>query len=416
MIKQQIEFDPATAQPSPAPLRPVTFDLARLAEAMIEFGMLRDRDWKGDLAKTIRFGLYEYLKQRGLAGSEFYRDQKMDYLQIIIADDIEHGLNLRNDHGYEGAPAWWRLYGRPEAPRRWVGHASDNCVPPIGAFAMVCGSRPHILKLKTWGLRLQHEFGSGVTQDILAVFYQALDAIHGMTPAWVADRIEDWYDGQQEEDEPDGLTREKFEKNVPAFARSFEYNVERLRDYAKNPDKRGGYEWRCCLVLQTALQLAETLEALSEDQARRRALEPAYEHYQTHTGLFDDCVPPLIVCWSGKVGSDLCWRVYDDHLETIRGNSHSDVCWLQGFDIEKPGGENVPGTVQYALRAMERHVTFLKPLLNMVRVLSYASPKLSDPIKKDDVSWSSGLNRIVNTARNIQREINNSTNDVRTTV
>lgn len=374
IIEQEIIPDPARfAQESSQAIRPVDYDMAKIAEVLIEKGILNPRTWADNLSRTIMRGLAQWLNDQGLNYNRTYQNSPLWYLNIVMTDDVEFGMGLS---GYNPAGEWWKKFGTPSTEFRRVGKYAEVHTPPIGAFAMTTSAKVHVMKMKTWGARLKHEFGETIAGDIFGALNSGLEAINCLTLSWAEDRVICDYEVLDLDDDEPKLTREVFHKHVPEYATQSKFNTDRLRRCAERSE---GCGWRIAIVVRAAYQLAKVLDELSDDYHRRKSLFPNYDCDDNHRDFFYCCVPPLSLYWSGKVGVDPCVRLIDDHMQMVNNTENNDVCWLHGFDVDKSGGEDMPGTIESAIAALHRHARLMVPLYDLVKYLSYSSPRVLKP-------------------------------------
>lgn len=271
--------------------------LAEIAAALLAEGLLQPEDWQGELYETVVQGLNAWLLREDAGVMERF-PLYLAFTDDVCDDSLEGDGWRKTFHGVKGQP--------------------------VGAFGLVFDG--NVIAHARVGRRISElerlEPGAGLS--VLAVVEQALyRTVGAYTPARAyADLYEtDWDYTEDEAAERDLLTFDKFCSLVPEQICRAGIDEAALRRTLR---RRSTLAPPLREIVRQALDLRPQLPALCTDETRHfdHALSSGYQ------------VPPVSLSWLPD--EDPTIRCLDDFLEMLSQDSHTDYCWLAGFQVCRP--------------------------------------------------------------------------------
>lgn len=343
----------------------VDLRVARIAEGLLDAGILVSSD-AGDfhLGDTIQMGLRRWLLEQ--FGGDL---TTLDFLSLSFTDDVVESMKLSSEYG-DGAQSWWGTYGpQREDYARIHAYPSNGPAPPLPAFAIRSGSHL-VVPMKFWYRALRYDFGEGVATAVIGLLNDAVQVVGGWGFDYYMSDLEEAWDEPSENDEPDALNSESFHKHVPQHLCEARFKIDLLLSAAAgvSPHTRKVTE----RVLLAALRLAEETRC---QEAAFNARPNGERNTSNQVGHFMHFLPPIALAWSGIHGDDPCIRLMDYGAEMIQCESHSDVCWLHGFDPDNTEPANAKGAIGTAINGLRDIVGILGPLDKLLTLLVEPAPK-----------------------------------------
>lgn len=323
---------------------------AAIVEALLAVGILKDGDWYENLTQSLVQGLRRWLRDMCA------RELRYLPLDLVYSDDIVPTADGWNVGALE-RDGWIKCFnGAPDAP--------------VGGFGLVLSEMQ--LAGACVGRRVTEleQFSPGAGVAVLGAVEAALFRTVGVaSPGWAHAWLADWdYGLTEEEIDPDQLTADRFLEHVPASV-----------VYCKPDEKALRRGLRKCRK-----QLATGDAAPAELASWERVMAGALELLQQLPACTDNHLPHLMSPDSSTwavMPLSLAWlpgqcptiRVLDDYLEMLSQDTHTDYCWISGFQLARPE------TVITAAEALQRTIKLLAQVDEVIGLLDAKEPPL--PIK-----------------------------------
>lgn len=330
--------------------------LAALCDVLLQTGILSEFDWSGALDTTITTALNRFANEK--MGCQNLR--RLSHLSLRWTTDIDGGFEADGN----GESIVWRQHFSPAMPM-------DR---PIGAFALRGnGSDFESVEAERWATHIASVMSEDTASDCVGVLAQMVDFLGGWTPAWAYDKAfeeaENYDEVEDENDDDPGYDThareskrhlERFKEIIPNYGVSHSFDLARLESAVEKANRK---KLACLPMLKASLCCARYMERLYQ--------VPRNDHALCHLGFsYYSGFPPILILWKedGDAMTDPCVRIYDDWGELLMQEAGTDIVWLHGWDDEKPGGGDTPGTITrsvWALALVLGLVALLDKLIEM---------------------------------------------------
>ncbi len=326
---------PSLNAPTSYTPRAETQGLYRIAEGLLDAGILQESDWyePWGLVGSVVTGLMRYVAEQGA------QELKYLHLELAFTDDMEQ----------------WGLPGcnwRSVDERKETGN--------VGGFGILLQTDALDVPLIGETIERLEALTPGAGESVLHVLYRALNVtVRAWTPAGAAEWMEqDWYQMEVHEGTFEGISRADFDAAIPSIALDPAWKpeaIEQAKRLLVGRDSASG-------IFYVAEELYAVCEAWREH--RIDADEEANEIRD-----FDmEQLYPVVLDW--KKESPVC-TIFDDWQEMIYNcGEWTNVLWVQGF---------LSNDVPTILRAAA-HLPFLIRLVGLCDTLiSYLDTREPEP-------------------------------------
>lgn len=323
--------------------------LADLLEALYRERVVQPRHWHPgkELLQVATDGLQEWAHRRGRLGTHPLRH--LNFIELHIAADIQRIGDQSKEDWYEDPRAQgWYCIGEECPDYAPAALALDICGP-------VCPARA----LKHWTEVLQASFGEEVAESFVGVLNTAIEELEGWGPAYAYQRAHEWDDSDEDDEERFLL---KFEREIPAIARTYAYRRAHLLRLASEPGPVG--------------MLGEALVALARvlpiPWRRRKDYQDRWYWLSNHAGCFGGFPAPVAsLSWSNDPlpdgGFDAVMCLFDDEYNMLQNSESVPFYWLYPFDPKRAG--DGPGTLRLALEVLERELRLVRIMDGVLTLL-----------------------------------------------
>lgn len=331
-----------------------------MAEVLLQEGLVREEDWCGNLADSIKAGLNQWVNDAlGAASLNVLR------LEFVFSDDLEHA----------------EIYHYHQ-PDDWIHEAKGIDGKPVAIFALRVTQYEQIFTGKAVLDLEEIEPGAGFSlfHILCSGLYATVDAA---TPAWAweeMDRQDEWEEENEVTDPPhalpgeeDYLNKAAFEKGIPRETYRWDLTARQCCNRLSTACARiAGYtdpkHKAICKALEAGIELSSLLDAFAKWRKQDELNTGSQQQYFEETRQ----LLPIGVRWCGTDNIDRITDEYHDLL--MQSGEETDLVWLYGYQT------NAPRSIKRAIAALQ-HVLKILPLCDQL-LQSLAGPAKFATAKK----------------------------------